>query len=1182
MKQLRHLLCVVGLLLALHVQAYQRFFNLTYDEVRIDSLLPRFSFSLPLSGRYQDSIYQVRLLYPEYLDMSPADVDACVRKTRAPLGALPAVHQRMTVSRKQAALQLELTPLAFHEGRYRFLVGFMLQVEARPRPAVTRAGGRTKAPAPGERYAESSVLASGRWAKIRVPASGVYQLTDELARKAGFGDASRVRIYGYGGALQPEVLTDDYLRQTDDLHEVAQCVVDGRRLFYAQGPVSWSDKAATRRTRNPYSDYGCYFLTESDTPALQQDSTAFLSAFYPLPSHYHSLHEVDGFSWYHGGRNLFDTESVGAGKTKEVVIDNPQQSDYARLSVCVTAQTNTDVEVSLDGKVLGTLRVRLTDEYDHGNQATGIYEVGSLKASAMVGLRVVSGGPMRLDHVSMAWYKPVAAPRLTATFPSPEYVGAVANQNLHGDGPTDMVIVIPASRKLREQAERLKRFHEQHDELRVRIVAADELYNEFSSGTPDASAYKRYLKMLYDRASTEQDLPRYLLLMGDGLWDNRMLTSDGRWKDPADHLLCYESENSFNAVKCYVADDFYTLLDDGEQLTTADGEYSYGKSDLAVGRMPVTTPEEAATMVDKTIRYVENAQPGAWQNTLMFMGDDGNKNIHMLQANEAADQTVKAHPGFVVRKVMWDAYERVASSTRKTYPDAARLVKQQQQSGALIMDYAGHGIEYQLSDEAVLRITDFETFDNRNLPLWVTASCDIMPFDGSVPTIGETAVLNPKGGAFAFFGTTRTVYESYNRVLNEAYIKYVLGQSGGRHNTIGEAQRLAKIEMIETGQDPTINKLQYALLGDPAVRLNLPSCQVVVDSINGVAVGGESMPVLAAGAIARVVGHVEGQPDFKGIVSLTVRDSEEAVTCRMNNQSEVDTAFVFKDRQKTLYNGTDSIRGGRFAVTFAVPKDMNYSMGRGLINLFAADADRHLTGHGACEDFLVGGSAEADDDGKGPSLFCYLNTPQFENGGKVNATPLFGAELHDANGINASGSGIGHDLELVIDGDAEKTYRLNDHFQYDFGSYTRGRLFFTIPELSPGPHRLQFRAWDVLNNSTTTELAFEVVPGLGPQLGSIGVTDNPARTATTFLINHDRRGSRMEVQVEVFDVAGRLRWSHAESGTAADSSYRIGWDLRQRNGARVQPGIYIYRVTVGADGGKKASKAQKLIVVGNN
>ena len=157
-----------------------------------------------------------------------------------------------------------------------------------------------------ERYAEHSVLREGNWAKIRVAESGFYQLTDALIKKAGFSDASRVRIYGYGGALQPEKLSGDYLSATDDLKEVPTCTIGGKRIFYATGPVTWSQQQSLERTRNPYSDYGYYFLTEADGEPLTTDSTTLVSANYPSNNDYHQLYEVDNYSWFHGGRNLFD------------------------------------------------------------------------------------------------------------------------------------------------------------------------------------------------------------------------------------------------------------------------------------------------------------------------------------------------------------------------------------------------------------------------------------------------------------------------------------------------------------------------------------------------------------------------------------------------------------------------------------------------------------------------------------------------------------------------------------------------------------------------------------------------------------------------------------------------------------------------------------------------------------
>jgi hypothetical protein len=532
---------------------------------------------------------------------------------------------------------------------------------------------------------------------------------------------------------------------------------------------------------------------------------------------------------------------------------------------------------------------------------------------------------------------------------------------------------------------------------------------------------------------------------------------------------------------------------------------------------------------------------------------------------------------------MWDAYERVSTATGNSYPEVTRLIKQQQQQGALIMDYAGHGSERQISHEKVINATDFLQFTNANLPLWITASCDIMPYDGTTETIGENAVLNSKGGAVAFFGTTRTVYTNYNKVINQAYLRHVLNKdTDGKALTIGEAQRRAKNELIELGSDRTENKLQYALLGDPAMRLNLPSLTVSIDEINGQKVDAGNPVHLKAGSIATMSGHVEGDDTFTGVVSATVRDAEQTITCRMNDQNDKDGAqyaLTFDDRTATLFQGNDSIRAGKFAFSFAVPKDLHYSDASALVNLYAVNTERTEIANGWCDKFVANGSDVADNDSIGPSIFCYLNSPSFVNGGKVNTTPYFVANIKDQDGLNASGSGIGHDMQLTIDGDMNKTYSLNDYFTFDFGSYTSGSTCYSLPELTPGKHRLQFRAWDVLNNSSTVQLDFTVVKGLQPNVFNVSVTENPASAKTTFIISHDRMGSNVDVVIELFDMSGRKLWQHEESGVSTDSAYTVDWDLTVDGGRRLQTGVYLYRARLGSDGSGMASKAKKLIIV---
>ena len=1159
----------------------QQFYNLTAEQVRIDSLLPYVSYSWSLGEDYADSLYEVSIAYPEFIDMDEADVKRYQDITTEALPALPTIQQYVGVSRKKGTLYAQFVPLVYRDGKYQKLVSYQLKVVAHPVAASRRAA----AAATGERYAQHSVLANGQWAKIRVPETGVYQLTDALVRQAGFSNPAKVKVYGYGGALQPEKLTADYLAETDDLKEVPTCTVNGKRLFHAVGPVSWATDKTLVRTRNPYSDYGYYFLTESDDEPLTVDTTTFISSFYPSADDYHDLYEVDDFAWYHGGRNLFESQKLEVGGMRNVTLPGIVSSGaqmYVNLSFNATFQAT----LALNGQQIGSMKpTGVVNSSGAPSDANAVAaQMGwtftlpdSLVSSDRntLTISVITGSEVRIDYVSLCYQEPKPMVDLTsASLPEPDYLYRITNQDLHADSLVDMVIVIPASQQFLSEAKRLQQLHETYDSLRVRIVPADELYNEFSSGTPDANAYRRYMKMLYDRAETAEDQPRFLLLFGDAAWDNRMLSSAWRNLSPDDFLLCYESENSFSATKSYVTDDYFCLLDDGEGSSVLKDKF-----DAAVGRLSARTIDEAKILVDKIYAYRTNAYAGAWQNTLCFLGDDGDQNRHMKDAESVVEQVLSSYSGYNIKKLYWDAYTRVSSSTGNSYPDVTRLAKQQMQAGALVMNYSGHGGPSQLSHEAVLRVTDFSEASSLRLPLWVTASCDIMPFDGQNENVGETAMMNKNGGAIAFYGTTRTVYATYNRPQNKAFMRYVLGSSNGRRLTIGEAAYLAKNDFTSGSTELLTNKLQYALLGDPALVLAAPTHEAVIDSINGQPVSA-GIQQLRAGSCATITGHLENLPDFNGVVTLTVRDKEETIVGKRNDPSGTETALSFLDRPNTIYSGSDSIRNGRFSISFAVPKDISYSDKTGLFLVYAVNNDKTLTAHGENGDFTLSGTMETVNDGMGPSIYCYLNSESFMNGGTVNSTPYFYADLIDKDGINVSGAGIGHDLELIIDNDINSTYNLNDRFQYEFGDYRKGSVDYVLPGLTDGPHTLLFRAWDAQNNSSVAQLSFVVSAKLTPNMGNVVCTKNPATTSTRFIITHDRTGSEMDVELEIFDTSGRLLWKKSESGIPTDNTYSIDWDLTTDSGSRLKTGVYLYRVLISNNGSSKASQAKKLIVIG--
>ena len=1164
------------------VQAQKRFYNLTAEELRIDSFLPNVAYSVPLPYNYQDSTYTLSIRYPEYIDMPASDV----RKYKVICKEInteknPKIQHSISIDKKRATFVAHISPIVFRNGKYQYLVSFLADLKSSP---VSKAKAKRLANSKAERYAEHSVLSQGKWAKIRVSSSGIHQLTASTIKSAGFSDLSKVRIYGYGGYLIPEVLTEEYLRDYDDLKEIPTCTVGEKKLFYAKGSVYWDSKDSRVRVRNPYSDYGYYFITQDDNEPLTCTEEELLNTAWPTPDAYHTLYEEDNSTWMYGGRNLFNSEKIESGKnSKNYIINIPEGNTRADLTISVTANARTEIRIYLNGKELGSRTISLMAN-DKANGFTDTWNVDNLHGNDTVIIKNVSGGTARLDYISLRYDSPKPAPVLaTDNFPTAEFVEKIKrNQDLHADRNYDMVIIIPSSQKLLTQAQRLAKHHANHDGLNVRIVPADSLYNEFSSGTPDVSAYKRYMKMLYDR-SDSLHAPKSLLLFGDCTFDNRMLTSELKSESPDDYLLCYESENSFSSVDCYVSDDFLTYLDDEEDISTFAG-----LPDIGVGRFPCITETEAAVLVDKTINYALNANAGSWQNTIMFLGDDGNNNIHMNDVNDVAEQTIDNHPGYYVRKVYWDAFKRVASSTGNRYPDAESIIKQQQNNGALIIDYAGHGSPTSISHEIVLSIKDFANFKGTNLPLWVTASCEIMPFDSNEETIGEKALLNPEGGAVAFYGTTRTVYAPQNKKINSAFMEYVLTcDKNGKPITLGEAQRQAKNYLVKNGIETTKNKLQYSLLGDPALSLAIPTYTAVIDNINGIAVEGESLPQLRAGDKVSIKGHIElagsKAENFSGTLDAMVRDTKETIKCKLNNTTSegADTAFVFTDRKNTLYHGTNKVENGEFTFTFAVPKDINYADGTGLINIYAYDATLKASAHGACDRFTVNGSNIAENDSIGPSIYCYLNSEDFTFGGEVNSTPFFVAQISDKDGINASGAGIGHDMTLIIDGDMEKSYNLNDNFTFDYESYTSGQTYYALPALSEGKHTLKFRAWDILNNSSTTTLDFVVKKNIQPNIVDVYATNNPARESTTFVVAHNFCGAEMNLEIDIMDASGRLLLSTSKREIATTNTMAYPWDLRTDSGAKLNTGIYLYRIKLSSNGSSYASKTQKILVINN-
>jgi len=766
-------------------------------------------------------------------------------------------------------------------------------------------------------------------------------------------------------------------------------------------------------------------------------------------------------------------------------------------------------------------------------------------------------------------------PTASLNFPTPVIEAEVPNQNIHSLAPVDMVILTHPN--FVSQAETLAQAHRDKDNLTVAVVTTEQVYNEFSSGAPDATAYRWVMKMLYDRAlvlNNTEDLPKYLLLFGRGTFDNRKLLSNSG----DNYILTYQAENSLVLTLSYTTDDYFAFLDDSEGTQVPSHLL-----DIGVGRFPVTNVQQATDMVNKTIGYMNNTLKGNWKNQICFLADDGDGALHMKQADSVAVSLTRLYPSYEVNKIYLDAYLQEVTASGESYPLAKSKFQNLLRSGLMLLDYTGHAGSSGWGNESILSIADVKSLSNKYLPVFVGATCDFLQFDVLTVSAGEQVVLNPSGGGIGILSAARPVYASQNLTINKLFCENLFRKVNGVNPRIGDVVKYAKNNV-----GTEINKLSYVYMGDPALKLNYPNkYQVITSKVNeSVVLGNDTLRALSVASIQGFIADEKGVKvdNFNGTVHAVVYDKIQRTTTMDNHLEFYDPTkpeewdgkkFKFNDRSNVLFSGDAQVVNGVYSFSFMLPKDIKYNFGGGRINYYAEDDINNFEAQGYFESFYVGGTNNSIvDESEGPNVQLYLNSENFVSGDKVNETPLFIANVSDVNGINTVGSGIGHDVMLTIDIDPNQSFVLNDYFQASANSYKDGIVKYKLAEMANGKHTLTFRVWDLLNNSSTKTIEFEVEKGLTPVVFSVSNYPNPVKSKTKIVVKHDRPDTVLKTSVDIFDLSGRKIWSFSQS-----SADNIEWDLTASDGIKVKTGIYLYRVNVKTANSDVFSKTNKMMVV---
>lgn len=1108
-------------------------------------------------------------------------------------------------------------------------------------------------------YAESSKLATGRWAKISVTEDGIYMLSNSALRGMGFSDPSKVHIYGYGGHQLPDVLSQN--NYIDDLPMVQCLRTDRGIIFYADGVTEAVVKSGkyVRPKQNGYSNVGYYFVSDCEGSDREIPTAGSGSVSSPETTfNNYIFHEKDlvcvaPTGLQYGGEDFLYTPSRNFNFELKDVVDDSNVS--LSCSFITTANADSQIKISVNNDELpySSSDIIKATGSDHGNYRSTITNKSFLAESdkLTIGINYIRSGTVSAAHLdylainytqklrlsgsslifslqrnqaalenatantivwditsplsivemntslsgtTLNWTNDYTNQRRyvafdpSASFAEPKYVGNVANQNLHAVEVPDMVIFTPATWK--SEAKRLADFHLEYDSLKVLVVDQEEVFNEFASGSRDVNAFRKMLKMLYDRSSSADKQLKYALFMGRGSYDNRAIsTSTQALNYPI--MPIWQSEKGENDTDSYTTDDIFAFLQDNSGNNFASDYHCIG-----VGRMPVTSAGGARSAVDKIITYSTKMPAGTWRNRTMLLADDQDHGVHMEQMEQVWNSMLNNGGNNLIHtKLYTDAYQL----TGQGYPQARDFMFRTLDEGIVWWLFIGHANTTSLTHENLLKLSDINNMYLRKWPIFFAATCDFLRWDGNSISAGEIMWGLEAGGCIAQIAANRPVYISENVYMSKALGKHMFTRDdNGNRLTIGEIYRRAKNSTKTTDGGVSLsdaNKLRYILMGDPALYPALPQHEIVVDRINNIPIGGQEQAIMQARQSVIVEGRIldkDGNiiPDFDGIIASTLYDADYSVTTRANggvdeNGNEVGKQIIFEQHGERLFAGNDSVKAGQFKVHIAMPSEIANNFREASLSLTAqqgAGQYRAFHGAGVSREFYVYGTDENAVDTIPPVIKAiYLNHPSFVSGNHVNTAPMLIAEISDNRGINMNTSGIGHQMNILIDG--KKSFSdVAQFYTPATNGLPEGTIAYQLPSLDEGLHSLRLRVWDTSDNSSSKSIEFYVSPDQAPVLYDVFTDVNPASTEANFYLSHDRPDANVEVTISVFNMLGKPVWESVTSGRSdMFLTSPVKWDLRNMAGQRVIRGIYLYRASIREGDNVSNTRTRRIAVTGN-
>jgi len=802
-------------------------------------------------------------------------------------------------------------------------------------------------------------------------------------------------------------------------------------------------------------------------------------------------------------------------------------------------------------------------QIQNGDASTEVWEVTNPASPRKISTDFSANGLISFVHQADSLHEFFSVKQ--QGYEIPILLGPMNNQNLAGMNVPDYLMV--SAPNYLNAAKKLQNYHASVNGLKTALVNVNEIFNEFSGGQPSPIAIRNFIKYLLNKAATNKlTAPRYLLLFGIANYNSRNYNS-------ASQIPVFESAGSTGVLTSYPSDDFYSILEDNDDINNFT---EIKKLALATGRLPVRNTAEADTVVEKIINYQKNLNGGAWKNKITWVADDGDYNLHLEDAEAISTHLQQKNPSWNQKKIYLELYAATKNIAGNTYPLVNSEIVQTVNEGTLILNYTGHGNFARLAEEAVISQTDVLQWNNANkLPLMITASCDFAPYDQpQLSPFGFDALMKNSKGVIGLVAASRLVFAYSNKQINDHFIQQLLvPDSLGRFLTIGEALQKAKMQAWSAGED-RMNAFKFSLLGDPAMRLSLPKYEIGITHLNQKPFTGKD--TLLAGNKYTLKGAVNNkgvlQNNFNGLLDFVLYDASSNKKTLANANTSRVTAVAMQEN--TLFKGKVTVTKGNFTVDFLLPKEVSLQK----------NLKMQLTAYNEVADAMgvydkiiaMDTSGVLMNDNQGPELRIFLNDSNFIAGGWAAARSNLILNLADSAGIQTSGNALGHDMVLVIDNDYKNTIVLNNYFQSDLDTYQKGNLMYALPLLAEGAHSIMIKVWDLLGNSTTKTLNFEVPASEILSFKNLYNYPNPFQNFTQFSFEHNKVGISLEINLSLYDGRGNLLFTKPLNGNYKANRVLANWDGAGIGSAQIQAGVYYYRLSIN-DGNGTRFLTSKLV-----